>query len=98
MCMHVCVFIHVLLKIDILCYIITVLFLLLFLPGKYLCLKVKLLEDIKLTTGTETAEVAEISEMFLQMLVFVTLAHKKLIKVSEEMIMSQTVRRKHLVR
>lgn len=35
----------------------------LFLAGSYLCLKVKLLEDIKLTTGTETAEVAEFSEM-----------------------------------
>lgn len=78
-------------------FVITVLFLLLFLPGKYLCLKVKLLEDIKLTTGRETAEVAEFSEIFLQMLVFVTLAHIKLTKVSGEVTVSQTVRQKHRV-
>lgn len=69
----------------------------LFLAGSYLCLKVKLLEDIKLTTGTETAEVAEFSEICLQMLAFVTLAHKKLMKVSGEMTISQNVRQKHLV-
>lgn len=58
---HVYVFIHVLLKINILGHINTNFFLLLFHTGRYLCLKVRPLEDIMLTIGEETAEVAELS-------------------------------------
>lgn len=91
-CVHtdVCCCIHVLLKINILVYIITIFFLLLVHAGRYLHLKVKLLEleDIMLTTVAETAEVAVLKYFSKYLYLLLCLIHKRLRKISEEMSVS----------